>query len=764
MAEKRFWPVLLALLPLLIVGPALFAGNAIGPFDQIATMAPWNAEPSGRAWDVLQADAVLQFYVWRDLVFESWRSGQVPFWNPHQLGGTPLLANSQSAPLYPLHILLSSLPTPLALNLLAWFHLALGALGVRALTLRLGSNEPGALFAGAVFALSPFMVAWTVLPSVITTCAYIPWVVAHILGIFQKQKTSGPLLALTVGLLLLAGHLQFAFYGHLAALLAGLWLTASHAFAEKSFPVKPFLTAFAATALGLGLCLVQLLPVREYSQFSHRQAAATEEGYQAYVAGAVQPFELVAVVAPGFVGTPGRAETGVETPFPYPTYWPQFVKPGANYAESAVTLGPAVLLGLFLLRRKTDWKTAGAVALVGATGLLLALGTPLNAALYFGIPGFAATGSPGRAAILFVLAAAVLAGRAIGQTKPEDAEESAPTKPDLKQLAPLFATVVIALLAIPLQNSASSLEPWIPNADIAFQVARRLTETLPIVLVSLLATAAAWFLLVRKKQPLPAVGTLLLAHLAIAQIFILPHGRLPQTDLPDPNPAERHAFLNAPWDFITAAPAAFPPNTASLYRLNDAAGYDSLLHRDTVARLRAINNGEDPAPPVNGNIMYVKPGFDLPALQEAGVTHVWARDPEQLQGLPATPTGNLYRAETQGPGVVSYPRAPGTLAQNALNRFTVQAEGPGPLVFRQSPLPGWSATINGQPAPIQPPLTVELPDGPQTVVFTYTAPGYQTGLVATLVSLLVLALWTALTLRPASKDQPQEPTQEPQNP
>lgn len=84
----------------------LLQGHTLGPWDQVGPMASLTGQraESTKAWDVLQADACLQFYPWRDLVFESWGAGRVPFWNPYSLCGTPLLANSQSGGFYPPHI------------------------------------------------------------------------------------------------------------------------------------------------------------------------------------------------------------------------------------------------------------------------------------------------------------------------------------------------------------------------------------------------------------------------------------------------------------------------------------------------------------------------------------------------------------------------------------------------------------------------------------------------------------------------------------
>ena len=70
---------------------------------------------------------------------------------------------------------------------------------------------------------------------------------------------------------------------------------------------------------------------------------------------------------------------------------------------------------------------------------------------------------------------------------------------------------------------------------------------------------------------------------------------------------------------VRPARRSMPPNTATAQRMHDVAGYDSLLHRDTVAMLRDIDVG-DPAPKANGNMMFIKPSADPRKLADAGVT------------------------------------------------------------------------------------------------------------------------------------------------
>ncbi|RYG29230.1 hypothetical protein EON81_27090, partial [bacterium] len=98
--RRMIGPVLLVLLALIPVWRAVLLGEAIGPVDHIRAMLdPASPRPT-TPWNVLQADSLLQFRVWRGLVFDGWRQGTIPTWNPYSLLGTPLLANSQSGALY----------------------------------------------------------------------------------------------------------------------------------------------------------------------------------------------------------------------------------------------------------------------------------------------------------------------------------------------------------------------------------------------------------------------------------------------------------------------------------------------------------------------------------------------------------------------------------------------------------------------------------------------------------------------------------------
>jgi hypothetical protein len=86
----------------------------------------------------------------------------------------------------------------------------------------------------------------------------------------------------------------------------------------------------------------------------------------------------------------------------------------------------------------------------------------------------------------------------------------------------------------------------------------------------------------------------------------------------------------------------------------------------------------------------------------------------------------------------------------------VKADTPAYLVLADTFDPGWSATVDGQPAPIQPAYiafrAVYLPQGEHTVVFTYCPAGFKPGLVLSICGvLLCLIFWflPASNVRPA---------------
>lgn len=717
--RKHALLIWLAILPIFPLWRAVFLGQAIGPYDEVRQMAPWNGPRPEQPWDVLPVDGAIQFSAWRDLVFQSWGRGEPPFWNPYQLAGTPLLANSQSGALYPPHILVGLLhvPTFLAITILAWFHLALAGLGVYFLTRRLGGTPLGSAIAGSSFSVSAFMLAWTALPSVISTVAWIPWVLA-----FTWTLTKDPLrlfslgLAVSVAMMLLAGHLQFAAYGLIAA---GIFAVCGIAINRSPRAVVSLALGLIA---GLALAAPHILPVLQYSQFSHRKNTPSMAGYEGYVnAGALKPFELGTLPWATLQGDPRAESSRSESVNHLPSYWPGFVKQGANFAESAVGVGPLVLgLACFAPWRKREtWVVAG----VGLISILIALGTPLNMILFFGVPGWSSTGSLARIIVLAVMMLCVAAGLGASQSIKWPAT-------GLGRLLPIglpIAFVVIGLLAT-LQGAIG-----LPNADaLTPLISASITQTMPGLLVGLMFTGLALILLGKFQTSLTKAALvfcpLLVAILGYA-LTLVPTGA-PLASVTGPQAGQRIAVINNAWSLGTAAPALLPPNTASLNRIHELGGYDSLLHRDTVALLNDIN-GQDSAPMANGNIMFIKPTFSASKLMEAGVTQIWSRT--DIAGLGLAEEKDKYRIYAlMGPGRASTPAGAAHISGETLSSLSLTATGPGRLIVRDRNMPGWSAKVDGKVTPIMGSTwrEIDLSNGIHSVEMRYTPPGFTSGLIA----------------------------------
>ena len=747
---RRWLPlVFLALLPLVPLWRAVFLGEAIGPFDQIRQMTPWNGPKPSQPWDVLQADGVLQFFPWRDMVFESWGKGQLPAWNSYELAGTPLLANSQSAGLYPPHILLGflHLPTAVAITLLAWFHLAWAGIGVYFLTRRLGGTRLGAILAGSSFSLSAFMIAWTALASVISTVAWIPWILACIVSLFREPPVLNPshgnpfqqvflqkrptavALAASVGMMLLAGHLQFAAYGLISAIVLGVGLIfvspqvtlslTSQSVDANGAPARPAKTlnmgsrgialdlSIAALIFGALLAAPQILPVLAYGKFSHRQNTPTSEGYAGYVAGAIKPFELASLAIPSALGSP-RAVLQVGGDDSLSQYWPAIVKNGDNFAESALSIGPLILIGLFLVpwKRRELWPLAA----VGVLALLLSLGTLLNMPLYYLVPGWSATGSPGRVISIFVMCACTLGGLGLG------AAVGGLGRPGVVKAACAMALGVLLAYVCPMIAPKGHL-----TADQLNTIQSVATASmLPTLTISIVLAGAAMLFLsntqLAKYRPIAVLIPIALCWVGYGSNLLMTGKPLDKiSGIPLQN---RVSFVNEGWGLLSSGNAIAPPDTASLSRIHELGGYDSLIHRDTDALLHDID-GKDPAPEANGNMMFVKPDADPAKLAAAGVTYTWSKSDAAPQPL-------------SGPGRCSLTGGTCQIVSEDYRSIQIEAEGSGTLTLRDRMMPGWTAQVDGRsvdmPEGIWRTIQISSP-GTHRVVMRYTPPGLLLGTV-----------------------------------
>ncbi|MCK4452246.1 MAG: hypothetical protein KAX26_16870, partial [Anaerolineae bacterium] len=191
----RYGPIVVLLMfPLLLLWRVLFAGEVFF----------WGTP-------------LLQFVPWQRMAAEMWRVGHLPLWNPLAGCGAPLAANYQTAAFYPLNVLYLLLPAEVALSWTTALHLVLAGWGMYRWGRAMGLDRFPALIGALALEGSGFLVARVALfPSMAFTFPWLPvWLWRAEVLVRSGRLRETLWLGLVLGLGLLAGHAQTAFYGGL---------------------------------------------------------------------------------------------------------------------------------------------------------------------------------------------------------------------------------------------------------------------------------------------------------------------------------------------------------------------------------------------------------------------------------------------------------------------------------------------------------------------------------------------------------------------
>jgi hypothetical protein len=143
-------------------------------------------QPGAQYSDLLISHLANSLFIRRAL--HEW--GSIPLWNPTILSGMPLAADPLSGFWYVPNWLAHIWPSPLAYNILTWAHLGWAGLGLFYLARAEGLGELPSLFAGAMAAGMPKLVAHVGLGhvSLIFAVCWTPWL---LLGIRRAMEAVG---------------------------------------------------------------------------------------------------------------------------------------------------------------------------------------------------------------------------------------------------------------------------------------------------------------------------------------------------------------------------------------------------------------------------------------------------------------------------------------------------------------------------------------------------------------------------------------------
>jgi Bacterial membrane protein YfhO len=327
----------------------------------------------------------------RQIAGEIWRSGEVPLWNRYAFGGQPLLATGEVGVLYPPNLLFLFMRPQTALNLSTLLHLALAGAFMFLFLRRQGRRVSAAWLGGVIYMTSGFLTGHVIHTAMLAAAAWLPLLLFFLEGLRQSKRLREAVgLALTMTVLMLAGHPQMVYYAGLLAVAYAVFLASLRREGRRQFLVA----AGGALLLAGLLAACQLLPTLGLAQRSFRHALTLEFFSALPLTGdwlrtLVVPFRIG--------GIPG-----------YPGPWAAWERNG--YAGIVALL--LALTAAFRFGRRE--RHVAFFAGMGVLALLIAAGDLTHAsALLYHIPLANQFRIPARYVLFFDLAAAVLAARAL---------------------------------------------------------------------------------------------------------------------------------------------------------------------------------------------------------------------------------------------------------------------------------------------------------------------------------------------------------------
>ena len=244
----------------------LFYGRILSQSDVIYFFPPWTVVkppdllvPS----NPILGDQTREFLSFFHVARESLRQQEFPLWNPYIMGGTPLLANSQSALLFPLNWPFYFLPLYLGFTVSALLKMFIASLATYAFARKISLSHLSAILAGTTYTFSIFNVFWLNHPHTNTTI-FFPLLLLLAEKIKDRPTLSSiAILGLTVGIQLLGGHVEIAFLVAVAVTLFFLFRLIEYRKDRRALLLR-LKTFVGGYILGFFLACVLLLPFLEF--------------------------------------------------------------------------------------------------------------------------------------------------------------------------------------------------------------------------------------------------------------------------------------------------------------------------------------------------------------------------------------------------------------------------------------------------------------------------------------------------------------------
>lgn len=535
----------------------VFYGKVPFPGDILASdFQPWRSTSymgygaGGIPNKAQYPDTIRQMYPWKTAVVNSLKLGRLPLWNPYNFSGSPLLANFQSAALYPLRILYLFMSQIDAWTILVITQPLLAVLFTYLFSRKIGMGALGSSMAAVSYGFSGFMAVWLEYNTIGHVVLWLPLMLLAIEHI--RERTNALWLgiyALSHLMSLLAGHPQVYAYACAFSVTYGLFRT--------NRAMWPYLLGF--TALGIGVAGLQIVPGIEL--VSHAARSPHDPG-NLFAKILIHPGQLFALPFPNLFGNPATR-----------TYWPS-----DTFVGKVTTIGLIPLFfSLSALRRK-DAVSKWFILATFATVMLLT-SNPITQILYrVPIPLFTSS-SPTLMSFLLAFSLSMMCGLGLDFWLRD--------KHSLKKL--LRRTIEVAGIFAVLFIGTKL--PFTPELSLHAGVAMR--ALVYGMMLSAATLGLFWIAIALPKMRTYAVTILLVIHILDLFVFFNRFNPFVSKELVFPEHKTITYLSSAQsgryWGYGTANISA---NFATQYRLFSPEGYDPLYPKWYGEFLYAYRNGQ----------------------------------------------------------------------------------------------------------------------------------------------------------------------------
>ena len=764
----------------------MFLGRVYFPTDFARQAYAKGPQPAKVTSMFVDIDDYLLAYPWHAYLGTELRAGHLPLWDPTRFAGAPYAANLATGAFYPPNWLyaLGSVPVVATLiwaaSLLASLLLTSGLLGL------LGLHPFAAALGAIVWSLSGFMLSWAMFDLYFGAALWLPLALAGIeLSRRGRWRLGIPAAGVGLALSVAAGHAQISLYVWLAtALWAGVGTLVTAARARRAGApavmrelARGVTTTGAAFAAGAGLAAVPILGGLQYAHEIVRQTETVASASLTRLTSGSLPTFLIpdyrGSLLTGNYATPATPGLFVET----------------TVFSGIITL-PLAVAGLF----HRDRRLPLAFGLLAAVGVGAAFGTPLAHLLQAMVPGIGRTRAIARYKLFISFGLAGLAAAGLDAILRR-------SRAAISAAAGASAGVVAALVVM-------TATRWGTRLPASYITPRGLREIAVAGIALLTLVVAARVRIVRTAAPLVLIGLLgvdlcvwgfpyhRFQHRGAA------YPASPETGFLASVPGLRPRYgVEDVFSLPPPLTSTLPFNAALVEGLYSINGYDAFIPSRFIRLLQLV----DPAAEAVANTNFVLPlpprSQELPILDLLGVRSIVAAG---LQPAPGTPlfTGpprpfvgptviydqagafppafvascwtamrdtpalaalaTMSRAQlgstaliAPGPGAASLGTPSATCSPApapAVRHYQAQdvvvttaADSPGGvLVLTDDWLPGWTATVDGHPAPVLRAdfalRAVNVGQGAHTVRFRYTPSWPLQGLAASVLTVVALLL------------------------